>query len=77
MARQTGWTKETADHYYEKLGIKCATKEEYRKWFILAERCNLPCRKLKAFCADCTVAFECAQRSTGSCIKPLPLTTQE
>lgn len=63
------YTADQADVYYDKLNIECATKEQYRTWFMKAERANTPCRRLEHFCDDCLLAYELKMTAAGKCAK--------
>jgi len=70
-ATGTAWgsyTIEQADIYYEKLGIECATKEQYRNWFMKAERANTPCRRLIHYCSDCLLSYRLKMVEQDRCV---------
>lgn len=68
MAKQ--WTKQQAENYFTKLGIKCCDESAYVRWFVLAERCNTRCRTLNAFCNDCSKDYQTDMIAKGCCVNP-------
>lgn len=63
------FTTNSAESYFDKLGIRCATKEQYIRWFILSERAGTKCRTLPSFCKDCRPEYAAQMRSQGCCRK--------